>query len=87
MRHIRLPPGRDPRIRPFIRLLLTEQSGPPRLSFYRMIRSEPFRELCGYYHQPLDPCSLVRFRHAARLLEKTFEPAARHPSTDSQHTL
>jgi hypothetical protein len=66
-------PIKDPRLRHFIRVLNMGQYGPPRLSFHRMIRSEPFRELCGYYRQPLDQRSLVRFRHAAEMLERTFE--------------
>lgn len=41
-----------------------------------MIRSEPFRELCSYYRQPLDQRSLIRFRHAAEMLERTFEHVA-----------
>ncbi|GIP37645.1 hypothetical protein J31TS4_09250 [Paenibacillus sp. J31TS4] len=46
----------------------------PRVSFYRMVRSPEFEELCRLYEQGIGIRSADQFAERAQRLERLFQP-------------
>ncbi|MBO9607429.1 MAG: hypothetical protein J7639_15810 [Paenibacillaceae bacterium] len=46
----------------------------PRISYYRMARSEPFDELCRFYEYGVGIRDEASFMALAEQLERTYEP-------------